>query len=147
MPNAGMIIGRWPGLYEQLDPTCGHSRGMRIHRYDGLPIVFQGPPPLPTDPAKRAHAEAQEDAMRRLVPMFDCHRGDLHRILLEYAQSVGVTVHQGVRVESYEEGEEGASVLVDGKRQVADVVIAADGVKSAGRKAVLGYEDQPKSSG
>jgi len=30
---------------------------------------------------------------------------------------------------------------------VADVVIAADGVKSAGRKAVLGFEDEPKSSG
>ena len=34
------------------------------------------------------------------------------------------------------------------RRQVpADVVIAADGVKSKARQAVLGYEDKPKSSG
>jgi 2-polyprenyl-6-methoxyphenol hydroxylase-like FAD-dependent oxidoreductase len=147
MPNAGRIIGRWPGLYEQLDPTCGHSRGMTIHRYDGLKIIFQGPPDLPSDPAACAQAEAEEDAARRLSPMFDCHRGDLHRILLEYAKSVGVEVQQGVRVEKYEETGEGASVVVDGERKVADVVIAADGVKSAGRKAVLGFKDQPKSSG
>ncbi|GAA6008494.1 hypothetical protein JCM10207_007132 [Rhodosporidiobolus poonsookiae] len=150
MPNAGRIIGRWPQLHETLDPLCGHSRGLSIFRYDGKHIVDQKPPPLvPRD------QETEEDSLRREAeekmgretPSYDAHRGDLHQTLLDYAKSVGVEVKQGIQVSAYEENEDGASVIIDGKRHTADVVIAADGVKSKAREIVLGYVDKPKSSG
>lgn len=47
----------------------------------------------------------------------------------------------------YFETEEEAGVVANGARFVADVVLAADGVRSTGRTVVLGYEDKPKSSG
>ncbi len=38
-------------------------------------------------------------------------------------------------------------MIVNDKRVSADIVIPAEGVRSRGRKIVLGYEDNPKSSG
>ncbi|GAA5837196.1 hypothetical protein JCM11251_005282 [Rhodosporidiobolus azoricus] len=150
MPNAGKILGRWPQLFDTLDPMCGHSRGLSIYRWDGKFIVDQKPPPLvPRDqetPEDTERREAEEKAFRE-SPMFDAHRGDLHQTLLNYARSVGVEVCQGVAVAAYEETDTGASVVINGTRHTADVIIAADGVKSKAREIVLGYVDQPKSSG
>ncbi|GAA6034416.1 hypothetical protein JCM8097_002715 [Rhodosporidiobolus ruineniae] len=150
MPNAGKIIGRWPQLFDTLDPLCGHSRGLSILRWDGKHIVDQKPPPLaPRDretDEDRMRREAEEEATRE-SPAFDAHRGDLHQILLDYAISVGVDVRQGVAVSAYEETDSGASVIIDGVHHSADVIIAADGVKSKAREIVLGYVDAPKSSG
>ncbi|BGO96916.1 hypothetical protein JCM10021v2_000552 [Rhodotorula toruloides] len=150
MPNAGRILGRWPKLFDTLDPLCGHSRGLSILRYDGRWIVDQKPPPLvPRDQETdedRQRREAEEKYTRE-NPMFDAHRGDLHQTLLDYAKSVGVEVKQGIAVTAYEETDTGASVLIDGIPHTADVVIAADGVKSKAREIVLGYVDKPKSSG
>lgn len=60
---------------------------------------------------------------------------------------MGVEVKQGIAVSAYEETDSGASVIIDGVPHTADVVIAADGVKSKAREIVLGYVDKPKSSG
>ncbi|GJN87640.1 hypothetical protein Rhopal_000595-T1 [Rhodotorula paludigena] len=146
MPNAGRIIGRWPNLFDTLDPI----RGLSINRFDGKFIVDQKPPPLvpreqETD-ADRERREAEEKYTRE-NPAFDAHRGDLHQTLLDYAQSVGVEVKQGVAISAYNETETGASVIIDGVAHTADVVIAADGVKSKAREIVLGYVDKPKPSG
>ncbi|BGP30964.1 hypothetical protein JCM10296v2_002726 [Rhodotorula toruloides] len=150
MPNAGRILGRWPQLFDTLDPLCGHSCGLSILRYDGKWIVDQKPPPLvPRDQETdedRQRREAEEKYTRE-NPMFDAHRGDLHQTLLNYAKSVGVEFKQGLAVKAYEETDTGASVLIDGVPHTADVVIAADGVKSKAREIVLGYVDKPKSSG
>ncbi|GAA5912597.1 hypothetical protein JCM6882_004812, partial [Rhodosporidiobolus microsporus] len=150
MPNAGKILGRWPQLFDTLDPMCGHSRGLSIYRWDGKHIVDQKPPPLvPRDqetPADTERREAEEKAFRE-APTFDAHRGDLHQTLLDYARAVGVDVRQGVAVAAYEETDTGASVVINGTRHTADVIIAADGVKSKAREIVLGYVDKPKSSG
>ncbi|GAA6050182.1 hypothetical protein JCM3770_000442 [Rhodotorula araucariae] len=150
MPNAGRILGRWPNLYDTLDPMCGHSRGLSINRFDGKWIVDQKPPPLvpreqETD-EDRLRREAEEKYTRE-NPMFDAHRGDLHQTLLDYAKSVGVDVKQGIAVSAYQETDTGASVIIDGVAHTADVVIAADGVKSKAREIVLGYVDKPKPSG
>ncbi|GAA5982305.1 hypothetical protein JCM11641_002003 [Rhodosporidiobolus odoratus] len=150
MPNAGKIVGRWPNFFDTLDPLCGHSRGISIYRWDGKHIVDQKPPPLvPKEletEEERLRREAEEKATRE-SPAFDAHRGDLHQTLLDYAISVGVDVRQGVSVGAYEETDHGASVIIDGVPHTADVVIAADGVKSKAREIVLGYVDQPKASG
>lgn len=142
MPNAGRVWAAWPGLYERLDPLCGHSRGITYRRWDGKWLVDQKPPPLESEEQAKA-----EEAERRQAPMFDCHRGDLHSTLLDYAKEIGIHVRQGVTVQRYEESDTDAAVIVDGERISATVVIGADGAKSKARELVLGYDDAPKSSG
>lgn len=149
MPNAGKIIGRWPGLYETLDPLCGHSPGLKTYRWDGQLILdqtFVPPVAHAGETAEEKEKRAAYDAMRKEAPMFDCHRGDLvspsfprfivlltqtvfvqHQTLLDYAISVGVQVKQGVAIAAYEEDESGPSVVIDGENIRADVVIGADG--------------------
>lgn len=89
--------------------------------------------------------EEQEKQLRE-HPAFDAHRGDLvsicptykgatltdsaalqHHVLLNYAVSVGVEVKQGINVSAYEETATGASVVIDGNKHTADLVIGADG--------------------
>ena len=47
----------------------------------------------------------------------------------------------------YFEDEASAGVLCNGERLTADLVLAAEGVKSPGRHIVLGHEDAPRASG
>ena len=47
----------------------------------------------------------------------------------------------------YFETDTEAGVIVNGKRITADVVLAADGVRSTVREIVRGYKDKPKLSG
>ncbi|CCC13367.1 hypothetical protein SMACR_06864 [Sordaria macrospora] len=106
------------------------------------------------------------------------HRGELHRLIWEYVRTRkgvegrGIKVRWGVRVRDYfecdgtesggkgqgEEGEERerphAGVIITGadgeiEKVTGDAVLAAEGVRSRGRKLVLGLEEdeQPKSSG
>lgn len=89
------------------------------------------------------------------------HRGHLHRLIYDFVKTRReIEVRWGVRVTDYFESDgdenEGphAGVVIkteDGKTQKvkADVVLAAEGVRSRGRKLVLGLEadEQPKSSG
>lgn len=91
---------------------------------------------------------------------FNGHRGEIHEIVFRHALERGVDVRLGKRVVDYFETEEEAGVVVvdvdsdsgsgeerKGERIVADVVLAADGVRSTGRRIVLGHEDRPRSSG
>ncbi|KAF2030773.1 FAD/NAD(P)-binding domain-containing protein [Setomelanomma holmii] len=64
------------------------------------------------------------------------HRGEL-----------GVEIRYGKRVTDYWEDEEKAGVVVNGEDMFADIVVAAESVRSRGRKIVLGFDDEPKSSG
>ena len=78
---------------------------------------------------------------------FNGHRGEIHEILFEYAQEVGVEIRLGQKVLEYFETDSEAGFICDGERITGDVVLAADGVRSTARTVVLGYEDKPKSSG
>ena len=90
----------------------------------------------------------QKSSYKESSPMFNGHRGEMHAILLEYAQRLGVEIHLGQRVEKYWEAEDRAGIeLQDGRRVDVDVVVACDGVRSKARKYVLGYEHALKSSG
>lgn len=76
------------------------------------------------------------------------HRGELHSIIYQHAKDRGIDIRLGQRVTDYFETDHHAGVVVNGqKRLTADVVIAAEGVRSRGRKIVLGFDDNPKSSG
>ncbi|MEI2777510.1 MAG: FAD-dependent oxidoreductase [Tetrasphaera sp.] len=78
-------------------------------------------------------------------PYMVIHRSDLHATLLRAAQRLGVDLVTDARCVGYENGEGGATaVFADGRRESAEVVIAADGMHSVARPMVV--TDEPVSS-
>jgi 2-polyprenyl-6-methoxyphenol hydroxylase-like FAD-dependent oxidoreductase len=135
-PNAGRIFYRWndgtvAAAMRKISIDL-RNYGFNIHKFDtGEIVINQKNPP-------------RDDTS----PMFNGHRGELHEIVYEYAKSVGVEIHLGQRVEKYWENADKAGIeLADGTKVEGDVVVGSDGVRSKARTLVLGYEDQPKSSG
>ena len=130
--NAGRIFARWKGVPEQLEPICIKTEGLHYRSYDGDYLFYQ----------KWDPREAEE-----FGPKFNGHRGEIHEIVYKYALSLGIEIRLGQKVTEYFESESEASVVSNGERLLADVVLGADGVRSKARALVLGYDDKPKSSG
>ncbi|RYC59090.1 hypothetical protein CHU98_g7117 [Xylaria longipes] len=136
-PNAGRIFYRWADgeIVRRMRPLSIDLRkyGFNIHKFDTGEIVINQPTP-----------EYSVEA-----PNFNGHRGELHEVVFNYARNdLGIPIHLGNRISTYfEDDNESGIVLETGTRISADMVIAADGVRSKARKTVLGYEDKPKSSG
>lgn len=129
--NAGRIFARWPGVMEQLEPIIHKATAIAYHDWQGRYATTQS-------------FLAERDWGRRV----NGHRAEIHRIVYEHARQRGIDVRLGQRVTDYFEDGAGAGVVVsDGGRLAADVVLAAEGVKSPGRKIVLGFEDRPRPSG
>ncbi|KVN56660.1 FAD-dependent oxidoreductase [Burkholderia ubonensis] len=87
------------------------------------------------------------------APYWNAHRADLHAVLLDAVRDpagagVPVDVRGGVAVRDLDaHGPDGASVVAaDGTRWRADLVVAADGIHSTLRQALLG-DDAPHYSG
>ncbi|KAI0451370.1 hypothetical protein F5B21DRAFT_516774 [Xylaria acuta] len=136
-PNAGRIFYRWADgeIVRRMRPLSIDLRkyGFNIHKYDTGEIVINQPTP-----------EYSVEA-----PNFNGHRGELHEVVFNYARDdLGIPIHLGNRISTYFEDENESGIVLETGTQIsADVVIAADGVRSKARKTVLGYEDKPKSSG
>lgn len=76
------------------------------------------------------------------APYYVIHRADFHESLHQLALQLGVEVIINSRVSSYDE--ETATVeTANGEKFTADLLVAADGVKSLARSVVLGGVDQP----
>lgn len=129
--NAGRIFRRWPGVEQQLDPICHTSDRLKYFDWQGDFIYEQ------------IWGNEEENFGKR----FNGHRGQIHGVLYQHALDLGIEVRLGQKVTEYWQDENVAGVIVNGETVTADVVLAADGVRSKARKAVLGYEDAPKSSG
>ncbi|RYP43703.1 hypothetical protein DL768_009764 [Monosporascus sp. mg162] len=136
-PNAGRIFYRWSDgkIARRMRALSIDLRkyGFNIHKYDtGEIVVNQPTPEYPVD-----------------APNFNGHRGELHSIVFHYARDeLGIPIHLGHKIQTYFENEEQSGIVLErGEKVAADVVLAADGVRSKARKSVLGYEDKPKSSG
>ncbi|CAJ2501540.1 Uu.00g043930.m01.CDS01 [Anthostomella pinea] len=131
--NAGRIFRRWPGVEGQLAPICLDTRSLTFKTYAGEDIMTQ--------------VWDEEELERQGGKKFNGHRGEIHEIIWNHALSLGVEIRLGQRVTEYFETDSEAGVISNGERVVADVVLAADGVRSTARTIVLGFEDKPKSSG
>ena len=110
-----------------------HHQHFRIHTHTGEWVLDQNKIP----PSKEK-------------PMYNGHRADFHRVIYEYALSLGITMHLGQRIASYHEDDAARKAWVvtdDGRVFKGDVVVGADGVRSRARKLVLGFDDKPQSSG
>lgn len=75
------------------------------------------------------------------------HRGQMHKVILDYAEEVGVKLEFGNKVAQYIDGDKPSVITTKGKTYVADVVVAADGPRSIARQQVLGLPDTKVNSG
>ncbi|KAL2784527.1 hypothetical protein BJX66DRAFT_329921 [Aspergillus keveii] len=123
--NALRLLKRW-GLHDQLIALGNKSELMQIRHW------------------KTGQVMAQQPAMD--MAGYIGHRGDYHRAFLDRVAELGVKVHMGRTVVSYDENEPSLTLANDEVHK-ADIIIAADGIKSLARELVLGFEDKPKSSG
>ncbi|KAL4808250.1 hypothetical protein BDV18DRAFT_158359 [Aspergillus unguis] len=133
--NAGLIFAKWGDTVDRMLPVsiALQDHGFRIHKYTGEHVTTQ--PSVKFDPK---------------APTINGHRGELHQILFEYAESLGIRIRLGAEVVGYFEGngENQTGVeLANGERVFADVVIGSDGVHSKARELVLGHETKLQSSG
>lgn len=133
-PNVSRLLGRWDaGFAAKLAAISSTSESVVVHDYrDGRVLGVDATPG--TAQAKFGH--------RNLIG----HRGHYHMLFLEQCEAMGVEVRSGARVVGYDV-EKPSVTLEGGEVVVGDVVVAADGVKSLGRKEVLGYLDEPVHSG
>ncbi|KAG2121125.1 monooxygenase [Suillus cothurnatus] len=130
--NAGRILARW-GFHEKLWNISANADELHIHDYLGGLIQVQKLP----------------------LPLFGAfayngHRALFHEVLFEHAKSLGIDIRMGYQAVEYWESEVNgkASVKIQtGETFCADVIVAADGVRSLARKFVIGYHDNPKPSG
>ncbi|KAL4898940.1 hypothetical protein BDW74DRAFT_189624 [Aspergillus multicolor] len=123
--NALRLLERW-GLHDELIALGNKSEFMQIRHWETGEVL------------------AQQPAMD--MAGYIGHRGDYHRAFLDRVAGLGIRIHMGCTVVSYDE-DKPAITLADGEVHHADVIVAADGIKSLARELVLGFEDKPKSSG
>ncbi|KEF59860.1 uncharacterized protein A1O9_04708 [Exophiala aquamarina CBS 119918] len=129
--NSSKLFKRW-GLYEDMWQVSSRAEDTIMRNWDGEII-------------------ARDETLATAESRYGCrgllgHRGNYHKILVDHAIKNGVHLRVGQKIESYD-ADKPSIFLPDGEEIVADVVIAADGVKSPGRTAVLGVEDAPIHSG
>lgn len=128
--NSGRIFQRWEGIEEELDPISHRSDGIDFMDWEGNFITRQ-----------------TWDKEASYGKRINGHRGEIHEIVFKHALNRGIDIRLGQNVTDYFETDTEAGVVSNGERLTGDVVIAAEGVRSHGRKIVLGYEDKPRSSG
>ena len=118
------------GLRDQLDAIGVRTRQYGFYTKTGLEIW----------------AEPRGQYAGYTWPQYSIHRGQLQMLLLDElrARAGDDCVVTGVGVAHYETGAEGAAlILSDGSRVAGDLVIAADGIRSAIRAQMLPDEGEP----
>jgi 2-polyprenyl-6-methoxyphenol hydroxylase-like FAD-dependent oxidoreductase len=129
-PNGARHFEKWPGVIEEMYKVARKTSWLDLYHWKGEFVTRQ--------------SFADEKGWG---PRINGHRGELYSIIYRHAKDRGIDIRLGQRVTDYFEDNNAAGVVVNGEKMFADVVIAAEGVRSRGRKIVLGFEDKPKSSG
>jgi 2-polyprenyl-6-methoxyphenol hydroxylase-like FAD-dependent oxidoreductase len=121
-------LSRWPGFMERLKDVA-ISAEFQFFKHDGQKLFGTqlGSPDLPT---------------------LSVSRREFYNLLLTYAKERCIPIETGQTVEDFfETPEHGGVSLSDGRKLMADVVVAADGVGTKSRSLILGQKDKPISSG
>jgi 2-polyprenyl-6-methoxyphenol hydroxylase-like FAD-dependent oxidoreductase len=131
--NSSRFFDKWPGVREAIAPLVHKSDAFHFHDWTGRFVTTQ--------------SFAAEHAA--WGPRVNGHRGEIHQAVLRHAQARGtIDIRLGHNVVRYFEDDSQAGIeTADGQHFTADVVLAAEGVRSRGRKLVLGFDDAPQPSG
>lgn len=129
-PNGARLFQRWPGVIEAMYKVARKTSWLDLYHWQGEFVTRQS-----------------FEREKEWGPRINGHRGELYSIIYDHAVKRGLDIRLSQRVTDYFENENKAGVVVNGERMEADVVIAAEGVRSRGRQIVLGFDDKPKSSG
>ncbi|GAB2657701.1 3-hydroxybenzoate 6-hydroxylase [Nocardia goodfellowii] len=122
-PNATRILDSW-GLLEQVTAIGVLPRNLVMR--DAISGAELGRLPF-----------TAEFTARFAAPYVVIHRTDLHAILLDACRAAGADLRTGVRVEHVEDG--GSTVVAeDGRTFSGEATIAADGLHSIHRRALVG---------
>ena len=70
---------------------------------------------------------------------YNGNRGEMHHILFQHAESIGIEIRLGQKITEYWETDQDgfAGVITNGECICGDVVIGADGVRSKARELIL----------
>ncbi|KAF2742888.1 FAD/NAD(P)-binding domain-containing protein [Sporormia fimetaria CBS 119925] len=129
-PNGARHFERWPGVIAAMQKVARQTSWLDLYSWKGEFITRQS-----------------FEREKEWGPRINGHRGELYEIILKHAVKRGIEIRLGQRVTDYFEDDNEAGVVVNGEKITADIVVAAEGVRSRGRKIVLGFDDKPKSSG
>ncbi|KAK3940904.1 hypothetical protein QBC46DRAFT_384095 [Diplogelasinospora grovesii] len=130
--NSSRFFAKWPGVKEAIDPIIHKSEEFHFHDWRGKFVTTQS-------------FSAEHKAWG---PRVNGHRGEIHQVLIQHVLDRGIDFQLGRNIVDYFETDSHAGVrAADGETFTADVVLAAEGVRSRGRRLVLGFEDQPQPSG
>jgi salicylate hydroxylase len=125
-PNSLRLLLQW-GIAPYLEPQAVQPTGITMRRWaDGRPIGYTA---LVPDHVEKYGA-----------PYWVVHRADLHAAMVQLARSKGVEIRTGCHVVGYEESA-GLVHLADGQTATADLVVAADGIKSIARSFIPGLQN------
>ena len=131
MPACGVrCISRWGNIYEPFIKNSSIFKSVDIHDKTGKLLLTQN---LPTE----------FDG----YPAVFTGRGHLHRLIYDYAISLGVKITMGTPISTYFEEDTCAGVIVGETRYSADLVLAADGVRTHGAATISGKERKTTKSG
>ncbi|KAF2844830.1 putative monooxygenase [Plenodomus tracheiphilus IPT5] len=145
LPSALSMVRHWPAMQrdmdaEQVDATVSYETHRGEHIYG--PTV-----PSYNDPEHRT--EREEKGQRPFVAPAQI-RSKFYRTLLRQAARLGFTIEYSKVVRDYFEDEysgKAGVILQDGQVRLADVVVAADGLRSRSELLIHGRHTAPRSSG
>ncbi|KAJ9149913.1 Salicylate hydroxylase [Pleurostoma richardsiae] len=133
-PNGGRIIEKWDNgsVGRELMKQCiNQGDKFKYYKSDGT-LIWQEDWILEPHHFWRQYAG---------------HRGQMHEVVVDYAQSIGVEFKFGDKVVQYVDGDRPSVITASGKTYTGDVVLAADGPRSIAREQVLGLPDNKVNSG
>ncbi|KAF2133656.1 putative monooxygenase [Dothidotthia symphoricarpi CBS 119687] len=143
LPSAVSVIRHWPAMQRDME-TEQVSASVSYEKHSGEHIY--GPTvPSYNDPE---HIASRRGKGPSVAPAQI--RSKFYRMLLRQVAKLGFTIEYGKTVRDYFENEAagtGGVVLQNGDVRMADVVVAADGLKSRSEMLISGKHTPTKSSG
>ncbi len=115
------------GLREALDEVAVRPKAFEFRRFDTAELMHR-------IPLGEQHEQAHG------APYYHLHRADLHDLLAAKVRELAPgCITLDAKAESFEEDADGITLtLADGRRMRGDVLIGADGIRSAIRPRILG---------
>lgn len=140
-PSAILLLSHWPDMGYEIERDQ-YDVAMSYYKQTGERI-FGPAPPMFNDPENRVG--------RKGFPSVNAHsRIKLYRSFLRQVERVGLRIEWGKKVVEYWEDVHrglGGIVLENGEKRTADIVVAADGLRTKSNTIVPGMDKELRRSG